>query len=125
MNKKDKYNPKSYLNFFTSKQNKLQYVNSYEYKESMLHHYKNIRDVVEENEENKEISKETGGRYFRAKDQDMLTEIYAQIDSMERTEIEVKSYTKYKELFGWFLIPALIIGMGTETLSRTVFKKLT
>ena len=72
----------------------------------------------------KEISKETGGRYFRAKDQDMLTEIYAQIDSMERTEIEVKSYTKYKELFGWFLIPALIIGMGTETLSRTVFKKL-
>ena len=73
----------------------------------------------------KEISKETGGRYFRAKDQDMLTEIYAQIDSMERTEIEVKSYTKYKELFGWFLIPALIIGMGTETLSRTVFKKLT
>ena len=73
----------------------------------------------------KEISKETGGRYFRAKDQDMLAEIYAQIDSMERTEIEVKSYTKYKELFGWFLIPALIIGMGTETLSRTVFKKLT
>ena len=40
-----------------AKQNKLQYVNSYEYKESMLHHYKNIRDVVEENEENKEIIK--------------------------------------------------------------------
>ena len=40
-----------------AKQNKLQYVNSYEYKESMLHHYKNIRDVVEENEENNEIIK--------------------------------------------------------------------
>ena len=73
----------------------------------------------------KEISKETGGRYFRAKDQDMLTEIYEQIDSMERTEIEVKSYTKYKELFGWFLIPALIIGMGAETLSRAIFKRIT
>ena len=73
----------------------------------------------------KEIAKETGGEYFRAKDQDMLSEIYAQIDSMERTEIEVKSYTKYKELFGWFLIPALIIAMGTETLSRTIFKRLT
>jgi Ca-activated chloride channel family protein len=72
-----------------------------------------------------EIAKETGGEYFRAKDQDMLSEIYAQIDSMERTEIEVKSYTKYKELFGWFLIPALIIAMGTETLSRTIFKRLT
>ena len=28
----------------------------------------------------KEIAKETGGEYFRAKDQDMLSEIYAQID---------------------------------------------
>ena len=73
----------------------------------------------------KEIANETGGKYFRAKDQDMLSEIYAQIDSMERTEIEVKSYTKYKELFGWFLIPALIIAMGTETLNRTIFKRLT
>jgi len=73
----------------------------------------------------KEISKETGGKYFRAKDQDMLTKIYEQIDSMERTEIEVKSYTKYKELFGWFLIPALIIGMGAETLSRAIFKRIT
>jgi len=72
-----------------------------------------------------EIAKETGGEYFRAKDKDMLSEIYAQIDSMERTEIEVKSYTKYKELFGWFLIPALIIAMGTETLNRTIFKRLT
>jgi len=40
-----------------AKQNNLQYVNSYEYKESMLYHYKNIRDVVDETEENKEIIK--------------------------------------------------------------------
>ena len=73
----------------------------------------------------KEIAKETGGKYFRAKDKNMLSEIYAQIDRMERTEIEVKSFTKYKELFGWFLIPALIIGMSTETLNRTVFNKQT
>ena len=73
----------------------------------------------------KEIAKETGGKYFRAKDQNMLSEIYAQIDRMERTEIEVKSFTKYKELFGWFLIPALIIGMSTETLNRTIYNKQT
>ena len=70
----------------------------------------------------KEIANETGGKYFRARDKDMLSEIYAQIDSMERTEIEVKSYTKYKELFGWFLIPALILGISTETLNRSIFK---
>ena len=70
----------------------------------------------------KEIANETGGKYFRARDKDMLSEIYAQIDSMERTEIEVKSYTKYKELFGWFLIPALLLGISTETLNRSIFK---
>lgn len=73
----------------------------------------------------KEIARETGGKYFRARDKDMLSEIYAQIDSMERTEIEVKSYTKYKELFGWFLIPALIIGISTEILNRIIFKRQT
>lgn len=40
-----------------AKLNNLIYVNSYEYKESMLYHYKNIRDIVEETEENKEIIK--------------------------------------------------------------------
>ena len=42
-----------------------------------------------------------------------------------RTEIEVKSYTKYKELFGRFLIPALILGISTETLNRSIFKRQT
>ncbi len=42
----------------------------------------------------KAIAKTAGGRYFRARDKDMLTEIYQQINDMERTEIEVKSYTR-------------------------------
>ena len=73
----------------------------------------------------KAIAKTTGGRYFRARDSDMLTEIYQQINDMERTEIEVKSYTRYEELFGWLLIPALVIGIGTETLTRSIFRQQT
>jgi len=73
----------------------------------------------------KAIAKTTGGRYFRARDKDMLTEIYQQINDMERTEIEVKSYTRYEELFGWLLIPALMLGMGTETLTRSIFRQQT
>jgi len=73
----------------------------------------------------KSIAKTTGGRYFRARDKDMLTEIYQQINDMERTEIEVKSYTRYEELFGWLLIPALMLGMGTETLTRSIFRQQT
>ena len=48
-------NHESYIE--KAKNNNLIYVNSYEYKESMLYHYKNIRDIVEENDENKEIIK--------------------------------------------------------------------
>ena len=73
----------------------------------------------------KAIAKTTGGRYFRARDKDMLTEIYQQINDMERTEIQVKSYTRYEELFGWLLIPALMLGIGTETLTRSIFRQQT
>ena len=57
----------------------------------------------------KEISSKTGGKFFRATDKDALADIYKEIDKLERSEIEVKDYTKYKELYILFLIPAIII----------------
>ena len=35
--------------------NGLKYINSIEYKNSMLYHYKNIRDIIEVNDANKKI----------------------------------------------------------------------
>tara|TARA_Y100000748_G_scaffold269621_1_gene241854 strand:+ start:237 stop:1205 length:969 start_codon:yes stop_codon:yes gene_type:complete len=57
----------------------------------------------------KEISSKTGGQFFRATDKDALTDIYKEIDKLERSEIEVNDYTKYKELYILFLSPAIII----------------
>ena len=57
----------------------------------------------------KEISSKTGGQFFRAADKDALSNIYREIDKLERSEIEVNNYTKYQELYAWFLIPAIII----------------
>ena len=57
----------------------------------------------------KDISLKTGGQFFRATDKDALADIYKEIDKLERSEIEVKDYTKYKELYNLFLIPAIII----------------
>ena len=37
----------------------------------------------------KAIAKTTGGRYFRARDKDMLTEIYQQINDMELSLIHI------------------------------------
>ena len=81
-----------------------------------------IRNEIDE-ETLKSISKRTNGQYFRATNLSGLEQIYATIDNLERTEIEIKEFTQYKELFGWFLIPALILGLGCQTVDRTIFRR--
>ena len=81
-----------------------------------------IRNEIDE-ETLKSISKRTNGRYFRATNVSALEEVYATIDQLERTEIEVKEYTRYRELFGWFLIPALVFGLGGQMVDSTLFRR--
>jgi len=81
-----------------------------------------IRNEVDENTL-KEIAKETDGVYFRANNVNRLKGIYDQIDQLERSEIEVKTYTRYRDLYGWFLIPAVILGMFYEVLNRAILRR--
>lgn len=83
-----------------------------------------IRNEIDE-KTLREIANRTGGRYFRATDENMLADIYVEISELEKTEIQVKEYTQYKELFGWLLIPAMLLGLGYETLDRSVFRRRT
>lgn len=59
----------------------------------------------------KDIATVTGGEYFRATDNDKLEEIYAEINKLEKTEIEEFRYYKYEEKFRpWvFLAGALLL----------------
>ncbi|MCS7012136.1 MAG: VWA domain-containing protein [Chloroherpetonaceae bacterium] len=50
----------------------------------------------------------TGGRYFRATDYESLKKIYREIDALEKTKVEVETFTEYKEEFVRFLTPALL-----------------
>ena len=70
----------------------------------------------------KDISKETGGQFFRATDKEALSQIYATIDELERSEIEVRNFTDYKELFRWFLVPGLFLALIYFVLKRYIFK---
>jgi len=70
------------------------------------------------------IARLTGGQYFRATDTEALREIYQQIDAMEKTEVEVKEYTEYNELFLWFLLPALFLLLLEIGLANTRFMKI-
>ncbi len=57
----------------------------------------------------KGIAEATGGRYFRATDTEGLERIYALIDDLEKTKVEVREYTEYEELFPFLLLPALLL----------------
>ena len=83
-----------------------------------------IRNEIDE-ETLMRIAKVTGGKYFRATDIETLGLVYSEISSLERSEIDVKEYTQYKELYGWFLIPAFILGMSMEIMRRSIFRMRT
>ena len=72
----------------------------------------------------KEIAIITGGQFFRATDNKSLLKVYEDIDALERTEIEVKEYQNYTELYSWFTIPAAFASIFFLFLSRGIFHKL-
>jgi Ca-activated chloride channel family protein len=55
------------------------------------------------------IAEATGARYFRADSTESLLQIYKVIDEMEKTEVEIKEWTDYQELFPSVLWPALFL----------------
>ena len=71
-----------------------------------------------------EIARITNGRYFRATNEEKLKEIYHEIGQLEQTKIEVKEYTRYQELFLYYLAPGLLILLAQLILSHTYFKRL-
>lgn len=64
-----------------------------------------------------EISKNTGGQYFRATDRLALENIYAEIDRLEKTEIEVNVFKRYEDEFRFFLLFGFIL-LGLELVLR-------
>ncbi|RYY56920.1 MAG: VWA domain-containing protein [Chitinophagaceae bacterium] len=66
---------------------------------------------------------ETGGQYFRARDKESLQGIYARIDKLEKSDIQVVSYKRYIELFYPFLFAALSFLFLEVLLRFTLLRK--
>jgi Ca-activated chloride channel family protein len=71
-----------------------------------------------------QIADATGGLYFRAQDTAGLQQIYDQINRLEKSEVEVQVFTRYRELAGWFLLPALGLILLELFLRHTLFRAL-
>jgi Ca-activated chloride channel homolog len=71
----------------------------------------------------KQIADETGGKYFRAKDNEGLSNIYSEIDKLEKSRIEVTALKRYTEKFFPFALAAAVLVFLELVLRMTVFRK--
>lgn len=69
------------------------------------------------------IASETGGLYFRARDNESLQQIYGEIDKLERSRIEFTTIHHAAEKFHPFLIAAALLLLLELLLRYTVFRR--
>jgi Ca-activated chloride channel homolog len=72
-----------------------------------------------------QMAAETHGKYFRATGNQSLTEIYKDIDKLEKTRVDITSYKHYAELFSPLAMIAVICLALEMLLRNTVFKSIT
>ena len=71
-----------------------------------------MADVEIDEELLREISSMTGGKYYRAVNDEALREIYAEINELETSEVQVTNYQTYEELFlMWVVLGLLCLGL--------------
>lgn len=70
------------------------------------------------------VAKMTGGKYFRATDAESLANIYTEIEQLEKSQIDVKQYKEYVELFPYLAYIALGLLCVEIVLTNTRFRKI-
>jgi Ca-activated chloride channel homolog len=72
----------------------------------------------------KEISAKTGGQYFRATDNNKLIEVYAEIDKLEKSIIDVREFNRKTEEYLPLAILALMLLLAEILLKNLFMKKI-
>jgi Ca-activated chloride channel family protein len=72
----------------------------------------------------KQIASTTGGQYFRATDNASLKAIYAEIDQLEKTKINVQEYSKKQEEYRNIALVVFALLLLELFLRYTLFKKI-
>ena len=72
-----------------------------------------------------QIANVTGGKYFRATDNDKLQQIYSEIDQLEKSKIEVKHFSKKNEQYFYFRFAGYVFTDCTGSSEVYSFKENT
>jgi Ca-activated chloride channel family protein len=70
------------------------------------------------------IATTTGGQFYRATNTEALSRIYADIDRLEKTTHTLKAYSQWQEMFGWFVVPGLLLLCMSVVLEQTLWRRL-
>lgn len=70
------------------------------------------------------IAERTGGRYFHASNERALSQIYEEIDKLERTDLQVSETATYNERFMIFWFPALALLLSEIALRAFWLRRL-
>ncbi len=82
-----------------------------------------VQMKVEIDEERmQQIAALTGGKYFRATDNEKLESIYGEIDQLEKTQLEELTYYEYEERFYPLALLAMALVVFDFFLRKTIFK---
>lgn len=69
----------------------------------------------------KKMADETGGAFFRANKSQTLSEVFAEIDRLEKVEVEIKRITQVKEHFEYYAFLGLLFVIVSQFFNLTVF----
>ncbi len=84
-------------------------------------HYSRVQVEIDE-DLLKEIADVTGGKYFRATNNKKLSEIYSEINKLEKTEIEEFKFYNYEEKYRPLVLLALALLLIELLLRFTIFR---
>jgi Ca-activated chloride channel family protein len=72
----------------------------------------------------KMLAEKSNGKYYNAQDTRALEQVYADIDQLEKTVSEGTTYTEYRELFQWWLVPGIAVILLGLVLRCTRFRAM-
>lgn len=70
------------------------------------------------------IANKTGGKFYRATNNQELKQIYKEIDTLEKSKYDVQTFTRYDDRFQWFVLGALIALLLEVLLRITVLRRI-
>lgn len=85
--------------------------------------YQNMEVVIDE-QTLKDIASATGGKYFRATGNNVLKEIFDEIDSLEKTAIDIKNFTHTEDHYELWAFLALGLFLLELLLRNTLARKI-